>query len=153
MNDETPGQKALRKLAEEIESGVDALIDHKNAHALKERLAGRINAAAEIRHLADRRDLFGCAYENDSTPAEVDLETWTSTMRGTDAIRADLRQARLDRVKIIRQSADLHHRTCKVLAEARDHPNLSMEDARREVGLPRVTAYEYARQAEERGEE
>ncbi len=80
---ETHGQRALRELAEAIgysdgadgddEGGIDALIDYKNA--LEDRLAGRIDAAAEIRRLADRRGSFrGTTYYVRLVNAERVLE-------------------------------------------------------------------------------
>jgi len=70
-------------------------------------------------------------------------------MRSPSAILADLDKAALDAGQHQREGAGLHDQLCALLREAREHPEVSMEVARKRVALPRQTAYEYARRGGE----
>lgn len=70
-------------------------------------------------------------------------------MRKADDLRADLAAVKREREANQEQSAAIHRRTCRLMLEARQHPELTMEDARGIVGASRQTAYELAKEAEE----
>lgn len=70
-------------------------------------------------------------------------------MRSADDILGDLRAARDDALRLQQEAAQNHERTARLIREAREHPELSVERAGAEISLPRRTAYEYAKAADE----
>lgn len=69
--------------------------------------------------------------------------------RSADDILVDLRQSGADAQRLQQEAAESHERACRLIREAREHPELSVERAGEEIGLPRRTAYEYAKAADE----
>lgn len=69
-------------------------------------------------------------------------------MRRADEILADLRAARDDACRLLEETTQNYQRRCRLIREAREHPELSVERAGEEVELPRRSAYEYAKAAD-----
>jgi len=69
--------------------------------------------------------------------------------RSGDDILGDLRASRDDACRLRQELAQNHERTCRLIREAREHPDLSVEQAGEVVDLPRRTAYEYAKAGDE----
>lgn len=70
-------------------------------------------------------------------------------MRRADEILADLAAARDDACRLFKEQQQNYERKCRLIREAREHPELSVERAGEVVELPRRSAYEYAKAADE----
>lgn len=70
-------------------------------------------------------------------------------MRSGDDVLGDLRAARDDACRLSAEINQNQLRLARLMREAREHPELSVERAAAEINMPRRTAYEYAKEADE----
>lgn len=70
-------------------------------------------------------------------------------MRTPGEIPADLKAAKEAALRHREEGFLMHEHHCRLLGEAREHPEFTVEEAGQELGLPRRTAYEYAKAADD----